>query len=492
MQEILDASSDNATSSWYGFESQGRVGILYFLKRLNSVDFEEWDKYILEYEYMEDFAIGYKNSQDNLIYADIYQVKARESMSRVDINKVYGELGFKQSILGENTGVHLISLCEINKDIEIKSVINDYIQRHIDETKLLLSYDNLEKIKDNLKITNSKSELKTIRKTVRNKFKELKDITYDNLKIYCDTLIEEYKSYMDNIENININVINEDFNKVNLSISENLKLIIGKLEPEKQYKQCEDYIEKVRNALVYFLCIRLENYILEKDQPIFRITCKEIIDIISQEQSKISQQQYLYLNSKKLEDELKKYCDDECFEKDDCDSCEIKKIVRNIRSLSIDEFKSLMINSNPHIEFGEIDYSEASSMLESGKLQNFIFDEIKANKYNLEHIDMQTYLKYIGASYMFSFIDTDKRKKDSLLLKLDKNARSNRHIYDDNEVLLNRHINLQYTIGQTLSINQHWDDNLEKESKKILSSNIELKSFDNIGGNDERGTTQNI
>ncbi len=492
MQEILDASADNATSSWYGFESQGRIGILYFLRRLNSVDLEEWDKFILEYEYMEDFAIGYKDSDDKLIYEDIYQVKARESMPKGDIKKVYGELGFKQSILGEKIGVHLISLCEIKEDIEIKSVINDYIQRHIDETELLLSYGDLETITENLKIKNSKSELKTIRKTVRSRFKEVKDITEDNIKIYCEELVEEYKSYIDRIENIDINVINEDFDKINFSISENLKLIIGKLEPDKEYKQCEDYIQKVRNALVYFLASKLENYILEKDQSIFRITCKEIIDIILQDQSKISQQQYLYLNSKKLEQELEIYCDDECLERDSCDSCEIKKTVRNIRSLSIEEFKSLMINSNPHIEVKDIDYNEASSMLESGKLQDFIFDEIKANKYDLEHIDIQTYLKSINGGYMFSFISTDKRKKDSLLKKLEKNAISNRHIYDDNEVILNRHINLQYTIGQALSINQHWDDNIEEEGKKILSSNIELKSFDNIGGNNEKGTTQNL
>ncbi|RDY28428.1 hypothetical protein CHL78_005890 [Romboutsia weinsteinii] len=487
MQEIFEASSDNATSSWYGFESQGRMGILYFLRRLNSVDLEEWNKFILEYEYMEDFAIGYKNSDDKLIYEDIYQVKARESMSKEDIKKVYGELGFKQSILGEKTGVHLISLCKIKEDIEIKSVIDDYIQRHIEETDLLLSYSDLEVIKENLKLKNSKSELKTIRKTVRNKFKELKYITEDNIKIYCEELTEEYKSYIDNIENIDINVINEDFNKINFSISENLKLIIDKLEPDKQYKQCEDYIQKLRNALVYFLASKLENYILEKDQSIFRITCKEIIDIISQDQSKISQQQYLYLNSKKLEHEFKIYCDDECLEIDNCDSCGIKKIVRNIRSLSIDEFKSLMINSNPHIEIKGIDYNEASSMLESGKLQEFVFKEIKANKYDLEHIDMQTYLKYVGGRYMFSFINIS--RQDSLLKKLDRNSIFNRHIYEDNDVILNCHINLQYTIGQTLSINQHWDDNTEKESKKILSSNIELKSFDNIGGNDERGTT---
>lgn len=478
MQEILEASADNATSSWYGFESQGRIGLLYFLKQLNSIDIEEWDKFILEYEYMEDFAIGCIDEDGKITYKDIYQVKARESIPNEDIEKVYGELGFKQSILGVGTNVYLISKCQINESVEIESVIKEYIQRNIDEAELLFSYNDIEKIKYNLKIKNKNSELKTIRKIVRKRYKELKEITESNIKIYCEGLIAEYKRYMDNIENLSINVIIEEFNSINSSISENIKLIIKKIEPDRIDKQEEDYISKVRNALVYFLSTSLEDYILEKDQIVFRIKCKDILNIIRQDQSKISELQYLYLNAQKLENEFAIYCNDECEKGDNCEQCNIKEIIRNMRSLSVDKFRSLIINSNPQIDVEEIDYDKASSMLESGKLQEFVFDEIKANKYNFENIDTQTYLKTVNDRFMFSFINTN--KKDSLLKKLDRNSINNRHIYNDNDVILNCNINLQYTIGQTLSINQHWDEDKYEENKKIMSSSIELKSFDSI------------
>lgn len=498
MEEILASTTDNATSSWYGFEAQGRIGVLYLLERLKKVDSANWNNLVLEYEYMEDFAIATKEN-GNLIYEDIYQVKARGKLQSKDIKKVYGELGFKKTIL-RDANVHLISMCEITSKIDQKKTTEDYINKYIDETEMLKNFNDIKIIKQNLHLTDKQSKLKTIRKIVRKKFKEVDDIkSINEVRLYCEDLISEYMKYKDYVDEVDINIIVEDFDQINESILQNIKYIFENLEPEKVYKQTKDYIQKVMNALIFFVSSSLEKFVLKKDRLVFSITGNELIDVILKDQSQIDELQYLYLNNKKLEKQFVEYCKDcenckeyykqhenineyeiICEAKDDC---ELNKLIRHIRWISLEKFKSLILNCNPHIDRKNTDFDTWTSVVESSKLQNFIFDEIRKNKYLIKDKDIHIYLKSIDDNYLFSFIDIEKQKK--LLRNLEDNFMYNRNIYEDNEAILNRNLKFTYVPGQTLSKNQHWEEKIENQKNKILSKSVEFIRFKDIGGKDE-------
>lgn len=479
MQEISKASTDNATASWYGFESQGRIGILYFLKRLNSLEKSKWDKLTLEYEYMEDFSIGNIDEKNKIVYESIYQVKARENLPKDDIKKVYGELGFKQSIYND-ANVYLITRCKINEDINMKSEIEEYIDRHLRETELLYSYNDLTKIRENLNLKNSKSELQTIRKTVRNKFEKFNLINnVEEIKKYCEELMLEYRKYKKNIEERDINVIHLDFDEIDISICKHIKEIMIKIEPDKEYKQVDSYIEKVRNALIYLLSSTLENYVLGKNQLTFRVSSEKIIEVIKKDHSKIDELQYLYLMAEKLDDEFEGYCEDNCLEKEEnmCDECALKKTIQKMRWINSKELKSMLLNSNPHIKVEELNYINSTKLIESSKLESFIFDEIKKDRYKIQTLEPNVYLKSINEKCLFSFIDYEENKKDFLLKKLDKNAVNSIHVYNDNESILNKNLNFKYNVGESLSINQHWDEEKIEEKERIISSSIQFEKF---------------
>lgn len=478
MNCVFEGIVHDATASWYGFESQGRLGILYFLKKLNSMNYDEWDKLVLEFEYMEDFAIGIVDELETMKYYDICQVKARESMSKDDIKKVYGELGFKQSILGENVNVHLITKCSVDKDIDVSETISNYIVTQIEELEKLKEYKDLDKIKDNLKIKNSKSELKSIRKICRKEFKELKDIkSINQITEFCNKKITEFSKYKSNIEVLNINIIEEDFDKINYFICENVKEILIKLEKDKFYKLEDEYIEKVKNSILYFISYKLEDYILKKDKMNFTINAKEVIEVILDDKSKITELHYLYEIREQISKELEEHCKD-CKGSICEEPCELRDMIEEIRCLSVNQFKSLMLNSNPHLN-RDINFNTAISMLGDSKLEDFLFDEIKENNYCINTRNIHTYINLNKEKLMLSFINLSKQRV--LERKLDENASQNIHIYNDNEIIINKNLDFTYTIGTTHSINQHWDEEyIEKEKNKILSSCVEFKSINNM------------
>ncbi|CEO08433.1 ABC-three component system protein [Paraclostridium sordellii] len=491
MEEILEATTDNATSSWYGFDVQGKIGILYLLKMIKKFNFKGLENLILEYEYMEDFAIAMKDN-DSIIYKDIYQVKARKKLQKKDIEKVYGELGFKKAILND-TNVHLISMCDIKSTVDIKKCIKDYIKKYEEETKLLKNYEKLEMIQENLSLTYPKSNLKTIRNIVRKKYKKTEDIkNIIEIKDYCDFLMseyEKYKNYIDNTDSEIIDIIIEDFEQLNKNIVEYIKCILKELEPDKIYKQTDEYLEKIKNALIYYVSANLENHILKQDKLVFMINCKEIVNIILEEQSKINELHYLYLNNQRLEKQFQEYCLD-CEETDNCKNdytikynCELNKLIKNIRWMNLKNFKSLILNCNPHIDRKNTDFDIWTSVIEISKLHNFIFDEMKKNKYIIKDQNIHTYLKSIDDNCLFSFIDLEKQKK--LLRDLENNFMYNRNIYEDNDVILNRNLNFTYVPGEILSKNQHWEEGIGKEKDKILSKSVKFMKFKEIGGNDE-------
>lgn len=69
-------SERNATASWSGFSHQGLVGLYVALKNIQVVNASDYEKYFINYEKKEDFAIYILDEQNNKDYKSIHQVKA--------------------------------------------------------------------------------------------------------------------------------------------------------------------------------------------------------------------------------------------------------------------------------------------------------------------------------------------------------------------------------------------------------------------------------
>lgn len=72
-------SDRNATASWSGFSHQGLVGLYIALKELQTVNTCDYEKYFIDYEKKEDFAIYCLKEDGNKNYKSIHQVKAYSS-----------------------------------------------------------------------------------------------------------------------------------------------------------------------------------------------------------------------------------------------------------------------------------------------------------------------------------------------------------------------------------------------------------------------------
>lgn len=482
MDEVLLKSTiHDATSSWYGYEVQGKIGMLYFLEKLNNINTLDNCNLFIEFEQLEDFSIGIQKSISDIEYVDLYQVKSKLELSNKDLIKVYKDLGMKKIFLDSSTNIYLINRFPVEKEYNEKKILDEHIEICLKELDILKNYNDIGTIRRNLNTKNTESELKNIRNIFLELFGSIKNIKdAKEINMYCDKYLEKFSNYKKMDKKIQINIIIEDFEQISENLPKKVKSIMRKIGINEEYKNEDEYVNKVVKALLYFVSTSLENYVLTKSQPTFKIYAKEIIDIIKKDQTIIDELQWLFYIRETIKKDFGRYCEycERSHNEIDfpCGSCELKSIIEEIISLKGNEFKKLIKNTNPHLIGEKIDFGTASGVLGDSKLENYIFDEIKSKKYIINNINNNQYIRSYDNNHMFSFIDMS--NKDLLKRRLEEKFIYNINVYNDNEVILNKNLDFEYTAGESLSINQHWDkDYLENEKNKILSSRVDFKSI---------------
>ncbi|WP_276703903.1 ABC-three component system protein [Romboutsia ilealis] len=306
----------DASSSWSGYQYQGKVSIYMVLKIIN--DFieqgleEEYKNYDIEIEHREDFSIKYNGK-----YKSIHQVKAR--MDDTTINPYLEAMEKLNNDKREipSLTLYLHTICGISDwDIEgYKKCLNKKIKRlkksESDKNKESVAY-----------LTNILSE--------ESFFNNVNLYRYSNGNYHCS---------LDDIKDLITDEIQRYF------------ILTGQIN-----KTGSTNIEIIYNQFIGFL----DNYIKERHKGNISVDIR-----FSEFKSKLDDHKilerdeiyYIYLTRERYVHNMSKYCERRCSKRKSCkynvDECKLKNIVNLIIEMSLKDFKKLIYKINPHININD-------------------------------------------------------------------------------------------------------------------------------------------
>jgi len=103
VEEVDDTLPHTAIPTWSGFIYQGRVGLYYILKQLNSKSEDEINELIFQVDSIEDFTIMKSDPNGNPIPVSMHQVKAVKSEAYATYKNDFDQLEQKWAAVGIDT-----------------------------------------------------------------------------------------------------------------------------------------------------------------------------------------------------------------------------------------------------------------------------------------------------------------------------------------------------------------------------------------------------
>ncbi|KAB3527202.1 hypothetical protein [Alkaliphilus serpentinus] len=251
----------SAIPSWYGYRYQGQLAIYYALKQIYDISGkinesdnirkeylfkEQLEKYALEIEYMEDFAIRYYKNDSEFEYISFHQVKAGESNRKIDNVTIYGVLDKlikHQSYTDENSNTKktkgYIHVPSINHELEsndFKKIYSEQRDKYFNElNEILRVQEDWDELVKHIKGTGKKSTIKmilhnklrksNIEKDVKNHedikrillgiYREIKESNFPDSGVDVNIYSDEYFRSINEIENKIISVVIELHSRFN-------------------------------------------------------------------------------------------------------------------------------------------------------------------------------------------------------------------------------------------------------------------------------------
>lgn len=298
MEDLVQALYNerrNAIPSWQGYHYQTMVAVYKYLEFI-------WDRFenkfenkkiipeqvIVKIEWLEDFVI-----EENGRIEEIYQVK--KTLTNANRKEILQNFILQYKLLGQNDTKWKIVFdepqqCDSLSESEFEQIYKEYIEeKFICELRELESnVGNADYWKENLKLNDAKSKLKTIRSYIREWIKT-KGYYYDSLKerqCICKECIQVVCEKLDRQNN--------DYKEFDNNL-EFLSCPISSLE-----KKCKDLIEKLsvphQGAEPY---IKRNKSLLEAE-VLDKLYCK-IYDIMMSLKSKAEGDKF-FLSLKDIED----------------------------------------------------------------------------------------------------------------------------------------------------------------------------------------------
>ncbi len=435
----------DASSSWSGYQYQGKITIYIALqlinkcvKNPNGIDI---GKYFIEVEHREDLAIKKEDE-----YISFHQVKARKSDIYMNnyleaIDKLYNE-----KIKNPNAHVFLHTIVNIKdwseekyRDLYKSKIDRDRAEINLieeersklTEPKAIKEKDQkINRLKDTIKYNQSKyNESNKINNIILCKYgaKDNKFCTLDDIKRYMENEIEQYLQYTN--QNGKIGDIDVVYNKLICYMDEYIR--------KRHEGKAKEYfaVQEIKDILDM-------NY-LDRDRLFHLSKIKDIYCNIS----------------------IDSYCSDFCDIRESCNieyyECKIYKVIEHLLNIDLDDLEKIIMKFNPHVLIKDWEYDGRHFVKEEGLyfLYETIISHIKKELFISESV-----VKYdkAGLSYLPTTINllSDKLKKSTI--------EKYKKVINNNEFLLN----------ELFEDNVFITENLVSEN--ILESITDVDEVDNV------------
>lgn len=450
----------DASSSWSGYQYQGKVSIYMVLKMINDFiengDDEEYKNYSIEIERMEDFSILYKGK-----HKSIHQVKARASDRTINpYLEAMAKLN-EEKIKLPNLNLYLHTICNIKNW-------------------------NLEGYKE------------TLRNVIKNRTKSLEQCNKDSEKTKYTKEIKYFNDLLSDESFFkNINLYQYPNNSYYCTLDEIRNIIEVEIT---RYLRLNDKEHKIGSKdLIYHQFIGfMDEYIKKRHEGNTKVSIefeefKKILD--DEDILKRDEDYYIYLTKERYIYNMHKYCSGGCKDKDVCNiglyndeqQCKLVNVFDLIKNSKLHDLKKTIYKINPQVEIldWERDNNELVNYLNTCFLCDLVTHEIN-HSYDISNNSI-SYKKDKKSYLPTTIIDIPDRIKPGLTETYIKNLRNNefllKELFESN-IFITGNIDRENILEDISDVEEVDEDkkarDLELEDKLYLNNRVDFRSLEYV------------
>lgn len=378
----------DASSSWNGYNHQGKLAIWFALQQIESLynttlSIEDnkaiMEDYFLEIEYLEDFSIGkFVNGKEE--YITVHQVKNHDKTAASDYDSAFLGLAYHVEHMSSLQRAYLHTTKQVNLN-------GKTVEEHV--KTLLANPDGLMEILD--KINEVRNDKLKRREALRvqtgrpsNFICKLKKALFDNNPLAkaleasnideaCNNLEKEVNIQLTAIKSISANLIKKidiytynfgDTKQSYCGVNQLEGLLKKKIKETIQIMKLKSYWSTDRSVeqRYLFLLGHLDEHIIERNLnfPLYKngtlnrkIKLSQILEwLVSDEIDAQSDEFYQYYIKEKFFETTDRFCTHCSKTEDECRACLVLSVLNRIGSFSYDKMKEFLLLTSPNINQG--------------------------------------------------------------------------------------------------------------------------------------------
>lgn len=472
----------DATNSWNGYNHQGKIALYFAVKEITRLIRGGADReankallgaYFLEVEYTEDFSIGTIGADGTLCYQTIHQVKDRQDTALSEYKSAIQGLAVNMIRHPEVETAYLHvtqKVSTVKKDKPFEDSVSEMLQK----TDWLEAKEReAQKIEDQAQKQEELDWLKKVRAGLpaiwqeQEKLKKIQKYPYETAgqekKYFCTK--EEAREYL----------------------QKSLREFYGKHDPDRDYKQSNEFIDKSYQ----YLLEKLNEHVVYRsrhysDKHVQRhIPLSDLYDwLISDEIEQMGEAYHLYHIKGGYLGYLNECCG-RCKEEEEnhCEECRVPRFREKLRSMKPDAMKSFLFQTNPDVS-SWIGMENNHKFLQEERIEDPFWLGLRDIEDTLAEFPGCNTARYIGADhrvYLLTTLAKHRRVSKNEIGRICTEIQQNRTDWNlrfDGDCLISRNIDVESVQKSALSIKP---SDICGDSRNITASRqISIVSLDNF------------
>lgn len=374
----------DASSSWNGYNHQGKLAIWLALQQIESLydtrlSIEDnkliMDSYFLEIEYLEDFSIGkFVNGKEE--YITIHQVKNHDKTAASDYDSAFLGLAYHVKSMGSLQKAYLHTTKPVNLNGKtVEEHVKTLLANPNELTDILDKIDEVRtdkiKRKEALRVRRGRPSnfICKLKKALLDNNPLAKTLDDSNIDEACNNLEKEVYEQLAAIKSISVNLIKKidiytyDFENTKRNYCE-VNELEGLLKKEiektisimglKSYWSTDNYVDR----RYVFLLGHLDEHIIERNLnfPLYKngtlnrkIKLSKILEwLVSDEIDVQGEEFYHYYIKEKFLETTDRFCAHCSKTEDECRACLVLSVLNKISSFSYDKMKKFLLLTSPN------------------------------------------------------------------------------------------------------------------------------------------------